>query len=280
MTDHITLNLRAAPPCPRPVSYRQETITSRSNAWLKQLRQVAARGTTTADGFALAESPHLLQEAIRSEVRIQRVFASERVQESVGAAMPPHRQVPLHPVADRLFQDLATTTRNQGVLALVQLRNWDAATVLSGLTVVLDGVQDPGNAGTIARTAEAFGASGIVFLKGSAAPTNPKALRASAGSLFRVPFLHKLGAAEFLALAQQHGKTVLAATTGQGLALAEADLSANAAIVIGSETHGVSPLLLAAATPVAIPTQSVESLNAAIAAAIVLYESARRAQLP
>jgi len=262
------------------VSYRQETITSRSNAWLKQLRQVAARGTTTADGFALAESPHLLQEAIRSEVRIQRVFASERVQESVGASMPPHRQVPLHPVADRLFQDLATTTRNQGVLALVQLRNWDAATVLSGLTVVLDGVQDPGNAGTIARTAEAFGASGIVFLKGSAAPTNPKALRASAGSLFRVPFLHKLGAAEFLALAQQHGKTVLAATTGQGLALAEADLSANAAIVIGSETHGVSPLLLAAATPVAIPTQSVESLNAAIAAAIVLYESARRAQLP
>ncbi len=262
------------------MSYRQETITSRSNAWLKQLRQVAARGTTTADGFALAESPHLLQEAIRSEVRIQRVFASERVQESVGAAMPPHRQVPLHPVADRLFQDLATTTRNQGVLALVQLRNWDAATVLSGLTVVLDGVQDPGNAGTIARTAEAFGASGIVFLKGSAAPTNPKALRASAGSLFRVPFLHKLGAAEFLALAQQHDKTVLAATTGQGLALAEADLSANAAIVIGSETHGVSPLLLAAATPVAIPTQSVESLNAAIAAAIVLYESARRAQLP
>ncbi len=262
------------------MSYRQETITSRSNAWLKQLRQVAARGTTTADGFALAESPHLLQEAIRSEVRIQRVFASERVQESVGAAMPPHRQVPLHPVADRLFQDLATTTRNQGVLALVQLRNWDAATVLSGLTVVLDGVQDPGNAGTIARTAEAFGASGVVFLKGSAAPTNPKALRASAGSLFRVPFLHKLGAAEFLALAQQHGKTVLAATTGQGLALAEADLSANAAIVIGSETHGVSPLLLAAATPVAIPTQSVESLNAAIAAAIVLYESARRAQLP
>ncbi len=262
------------------MSYRQETITSRSNAWLKQLRQVAARGTTTADGFALAESPHLLQEAIRSEVRIQRVFASERVQESVGAAMPPHRQVPLHPVADRLFQDLATTTRNQGVLALVQLRDWDAATVLSGLTVVLDGVQDPGNAGTIARTAEAFGASGIVFLKGSAAPTNPKALRASAGSLFRVPFLHKLGAAEFLTLAQQHGKTVLAATTGQGLALAEADLSANAAIVIGSETHGVSPLLLAAATPVAIPTQSVESLNAAIAAAIVLYESARRAQLP
>lgn len=262
------------------MSYRQETITSRSNAWLKQLRQVAARGTTTADGFALAESPHLLQEAIRSEIRIQRVFASERVQESVGAAMPPHRQVPLHPVADRLFQDLATTTRNQGVLALVQLRKWDASTVLAGLTIVLDGVQDPGNAGTIARTAEAFGASGILFLKGSAAPTNPKALRASAGSLFRVPFLHKLGAAEFLALAQQHGKTVLAAATGQGLALAEADLSANAAIVIGSETHGVSPLLLAAATPVAIPTQSVESLNAAIAAAIILYESGRRAQRP
>lgn len=262
------------------MSYRQETITSRGNAWLKQLRQVAARGTTTADGFALAESPHLLQEALRSDVWIQRVFASERAQESVDATIPPHRRLPLHPVADRLFQDLATTTRNQGVLTLVKLRDWDAAAVLSGLTVVLDGVQDPGNAGTIARTAEAFGASGIVFLKGSAAPTNPKALRASAGSLFRVPFLQRLEAAEFLALAEQHGKTVLAAATGQGLALAEADLSANAAIVIGSETHGVSPALMSTATPVAIPTQSVESLNAAIAAAIVLYESARRTQRP
>lgn len=262
------------------MSYRQETITSRGNAWLKQLRQVAARGTTTADGFALAESPHLLQEALRSDVWIQRVFASERAQESVDATIPPHRRLPLHPVADRLFQDLATTTRNQGVLTLVKLRDWDAAAVLSGLTVVLDGVQDPGNAGTIARTAEAFGASGIVFLKGSAAPTNPKALRASAGSLFRVPFLQRLEAAEFLALAEQHGKTVLAAATGRGLALAEADLSANAAIVIGSETHGVSPVLMSSATPVAIPTQSVESLNAAIAAAIVLYESARRTQRP
>ncbi len=260
--------------------YRQETITSRGNAWLRQLRQVAGRGTTTADGFALAESPHLLQEAIRSEVQIQRVFASERVHESVDATIPPHRRVPLHPVADQLFQDVATTNRNQGVLALVKLRNWDAASVLAGLTIVLDGVQDPGNAGTIARTAEAFGASGIVFLKGSVSPTNPKALRASAGSLFRVPFLQKLEAQEFLALAQQHGKTVLAAATGQGLALGEADLSANSAVVIGSETHGVSPPLLAAAQAVAIPTQSVESLNAAIAAAIVLYESARRAQRP
>ena len=260
------------------MSYRQETITSRGNAWLKQLRQVAARGTTTSDGFALAESPHLLQEALRSDVWIQRVFVSERAQQSVEATIPPHRRLPLHPVADQLFQDLATTTRNQGVLTLVKLRDWDAAKVFSGLTVVLDGVQDPGNAGTIARTAEAFGASGMVFLKGSAAPTNPKALRASAGSLFRLPFLHKLEADEFLALALQHGKTVLAAATGQGLALAEADLSANAAIVIGSETHGVSPVLLASATPVAIPTQSVESLNAAIAAAIVLYESARRAR--
>ena len=272
--------MAGAPRGPEPVPYQQETITSRSNAWLKQLRLVAARGTTTADGFALAESPHLLQEAIRSEVRIQRVFASERARKSVEAVIPPHRQVPLHPVADRLFEDLATTARNQGVLALVKLRDWDAATVLAGLTVVLDGVQDPGNAGTIARTAEAFGASGIVFLKGSAAPTNPKALRAAAGSLFRVPFLHRLDAAEFLALAQQHGKRLLAAATGQGLPISAADLSAGAAIVIGSETHGVSPLLLAAATPVAIPTQSVESLNAAIAAAIVLYESARRAAVP
>ncbi len=257
--------------------HQQETITSRGNAWLKQLRLAAARGTTTADGFALAESPHLLQEALRSDIDIQRVFASERVHARVDASLPPHRRVPLHPVTDKLFRDVATTTRNQGVLTLVKLPAWSPEKVLSGLTIVLDGVQDPGNAGTIARTAEAFGASGVVFLTGSAAPTNPKALRAAAGSLFRLPFLHKLGAEEFLRLAAQHGKTVLAAAAGHGAALDAADLSANTAVVIGSETHGVGPALLEAATTVAIPTRSVESLNAAIAAAIILYESARRA---
>ena len=258
------------------MSNRQETITSRGNPWLKQLRRAASRGTLTAGGCALAESPHLLNESLRSGIRIERVFVNERMQSQVASWLPPHRHIPLHVVADRLFNEVATTSSNQGVLTLVQLPVWNPETVLSGLTVVLDAVQDPGNAGSIVRSSEAFGASGVVFLKGSASPTNPKTLRASAGSLFRLPFLHGIDSSHFLELAQRHGKSILATDTRGGAPLLEADLSPDAAVVIGSETHGVAPRLSEAATPIAIPTKTVESLNAAAAATVILYECARR----
>lgn len=255
---------------------RGETITSPANPWLKQLRRAASRGTAVADGLALAESPHLLHEALRSGIEIERVFASERMVAEIEAVLPAHRRIPLHPVANRLFDQVATTSRSQGVLALVRLRAWDPDSVLDGLTLALDGVQDPGNAGTIVRSAEAFGASGVVFLKGSAAPTNPKALRASAGSLFRLPFLQKIGADEFLDLARSRGKTLYCGDAREGIPLFESGLSKDCAIVIGSETHGVNPALAKAATAIAIPTESVDSLNASIAASIMLYEYARR----
>lgn len=255
---------------------RGETITSPANPWLKQLRRAASRGTAAADGVALAESPHLLHEALRSGIEIERVFASERMLADIGAVLPAHRRIPLHPVADRLFDQVATTSRSQGVLALVRLPTWEPDSVFGGLTVALDGIQDPGNAGTIVRSAEAFGASGAVFLKGSAAPTNPKALRASAGSLFRLPFLQKIGADEYLELANSRGKTLYCGDTREGVALFDAGLSKDSSIVIGSETHGVNPVLARAATAIAIPTASVDSLNASIAASIMLYEYARK----
>ncbi len=258
----------------------RETITSRSNPRLKQLRRAASRGTVTASGFALAESPTLLEEALRSGIEIERVFASERMRATVAKRLPPHRRIPLHPVADRLFNQVATTFRSQGVLALVKLPDWDPETVFGGLTVVLDGVQDPGNAGAVARSAEAFAASGLVFLKGSASPANPKTLRAGAGSLFRLPTLHGIDAEELIGLAQRHGKTIFAAEARGGVPLMDAPVDRSAAVVIGSETHGVAPAILEAATTLAIPTESVESLNAAVAASVILYEAARRRLRP
>ena len=255
---------------------RQERITSPSNPRLKRLGRVAAQRSLTATGFALAESPHLLDEALRSDVEIERVFARESVASAVADRLPPHRRIPLHSVADRLFDRIATTSRNQGVLALVKLPEAHPIAVFAGLTITLDGVQDPGNAGTIARSAEAFGASGMIFLKGSASPTNPKALRAAAGSLFRLPILRGIDPGAFPDLARKHGKTIFAADARGGIPLLDARISEDAAVVIGSETHGVAPAIVEAATPVAIPTNSVESLNAAAAAAVILYESWRR----
>ena len=141
------------------------------------------------------------------------------------------------------------------------------------LVVVLDSIQDPGNAGAILRAAEAFGATGAVFLKGSVNPYNPKALRASAGSVFRLPLVAGVTHEELFELASM---PLFAATPRAATVLADADLAQPCALVIGSEGRGVSPALAAKATGVRIPTEHVESLNASVAAGILMYEARRQ----
>jgi TrmH family RNA methyltransferase len=143
------------------------------------------------------------------------------------------------------------------------------------LVVVLDGLQDPGNAGTIVRAAEAFGATGVVFGKCSVSPFNPKTLRASAGSLFRVPFLYGLEALEVRDALEQNLVQVFAATAS-GRRVSNVDLAQGCALIIGSEARGVSQGLRDRALDVSIPTEGVESLNAAMAASILLYEARRQ----
>ena len=149
-----------------------------------------------------------------------------------------------------------------------------------GLAIVLDGVQDPGNAGAIVRAAEAFAASGTVFLKGTASPFNPKTLRASAGSLFRLPFVHDVADSSFCNMLEQNGMRLYAAMPDGKTMLPGTDLRAACAILIGSEGRGVRLEWSARAAGIRIPIQTVESLNAAVAAAVVLYEAWRQRTLP
>jgi RNA methyltransferase, TrmH family len=145
------------------------------------------------------------------------------------------------------------------------------------LLLALDGLQDPGNAGAIVRAAEAFGATGVVFLKGSASPWNPKTLRASAGSLLRVPFA-ACDWEEFLAAVQRNAVTLFAAHPRAPQSAAAAPLHLPSAILIGNEGRGIPPDHEAHAQPIRIPTRHVESLNAALAAGILLYEASRQRQ--
>jgi RNA methyltransferase, TrmH family len=144
----------------------------------------------------------------------------------------------------------------------------------------LDGLQDPGNAGSILRAAEAFGATGVLFLKGAVSPYNPKTLRASAGSLFRLPFLAAADPALALAALREYGvelyASVPARAGGRVRSPGAADLSRRCALIVGNEAHGVSAAWRAAAQEISIPTTGVESLNAAVAAGILLYEARRQ----
>ena len=244
-----------------------ETLISTKNPLLKEVRRLAAGGAPDEDRLVLAEGPHLLDEALRSRVEIHAVILSDSAPEISGLRESPG-SIRIVRVPDALFGKLAATESPQGVLALVRLPQWTPQDLLRGtpLVVALDGIQDPGNAGAILRTAEAFGASGAVFLKGTVSPGNPKCLRASAGSVFRLPIVSELPAGlEHYAADPRAEKTI-----------SEARLTAPCAIIIGAEGSGVRPEISVRATKVKIPTTAVESLNAAVAAGILLYEARRQ----
>ena len=264
---------------------RAETITSAANPLIKDVRRAIGRGSLTDEGWCVAETFHLLEEALRSDCEVKTVLAAESVRSAAEAHVRRLHGVKVAVLPDSLFQTISGTQTAQGVMALVKPPEWKLEQLFRGspLVVVLDGVQDPGNAGTIARAAEAFGASGMIFLKGTVSPWNPKALRASAGSLFRVPFLHGVDAELARAVLRQNRielfAGVPATAKGPVKSLTEIDLTGRCGLIIGSEGHGVSGELRSAALDVSIPTVGVESLNAAVAAGILLYE-ARRQRMP
>ena len=242
---------------------------SDKNPLVKQIRRAVSRGTLTEDGYMVAEGVHLLEEALAAKCEIGAVIVAE----SAHMNHPDARVV-----SDRTFSELASTETPQGVIALVRppVSSLDQMTCGDdALVVVLDGIQDPGNAGAILRAAEAFGASGAVFLKGTVNPHNPKCVRGSAGSVFRVPLIAGVDADGILALKEM---TWYAAMPRAPQSASDADLAGPCGIIIGSEGHGVSPLLAGRAIGLRIPTSGVESLNAAVAAGILLYEARRQRQ--
>ena len=252
-------------------------LTSTKNPLLQGIRRAAAAGRPTEDGLIVAEGPHLLEEALRGEWRIEQVFATP-------GARDRHRDVlsrtdaEVVEVSARAFGSLAATETTQELLALLGPRawRWDELVIGSALVVVLDAIQDPGNAGTIVRSAEAFGATGVVLLKGCARVANGKFLRASAGSMFRVPFLEGWEADEFVAQARRVDLRLYALKQEADTSLEEADFRIASAVVVGSEAHGISTDLARHAKAISIPTANVESLNAAIAGSIALFEARRQ----
>lgn len=240
---------------------------------MKDVRRAIARGSVTEEGLAVAESFHLLEEALRSDCEIPEVFAAESVQDAVKSHVRGLKNTRLHVLPDDVFRSVSATETSQGVMALVRPPQWSVDQLFRGhaLTLVLDGLQDPGNAGAILRAAEAFGATGVAFLKGTVSPYNPKCLRASAGSIFRVPVVAAIEPQLFLAAAEQRRIALFALMPRRAMDVQEARLDEKCAIVVGSEGRGVSELLRDKATPVRIPTVGVESLNAALAAGIALF---------
>lgn len=261
---------------------RTESITSSGNPLIKDVRKAVARGGLTEQGWCVAETFHLLEEALRSDCEVKTVLAAESVRSAAETHVKRLAGIKVAVVPDALLREISGTESSQGVIALVKPPEWKLEQLFRGRTliVLLDGLQDPGNAGTIVRAAEAFGATGVIFLKGTVSPYNPKVLRAAAGSLFRMPFLHGVDPALARAALRQNRVELYAAVPARdgepARALTQIDLTAKCGLVIGNEAHGVGGELRSAALDISIPTIRVESLNAAVAAGILLYEARRQ----
>jgi len=250
-------------------------IASRHNPRLKELRSALARGGRTPAGLVAIEGEHLVAEAARSGLK----FASLFVRQGDTPAMPLPPADECLTLTREVFAYAAATEQPQGIAALVEPPPSTAEVLFARtpLLLVLAGLQDPGNVGTLIRSAEAFAGTGVILLPGTASPWNPKALRASAGSAFRLPLL-SLGEQEALALLAQHGVATIAGVAREGASPEELPLDQACALLIGNEGAGLSQRLTGAAQHrVTIPMPGrIESLNAAIAGSLLLYETARR----
>ncbi len=267
---------------------RLRRIEGRHNPLVKQLRQAFSRSELTDAGDCAIEGMRILEEAIRSGLRFSSVFFRESALERANRLLPQiGSQVETLLLPDKLFDSLVPSESPQGVAALVRFKQFSLDDVIErlqvGPIVVIAGLQDPGNLGTILRSAEAFGSAGVILGDGTVSPFNSKVVRASAGSGFRLPIVHGSGdAAAKLETAseklQAQGVRLIATSSHKGTPLDQADLKAPAAIFFGNEGSGLPRDLMAKMDEViAIPhAPQVESLNAGVAASIVLYEAARQ----
>jgi TrmH family RNA methyltransferase len=262
---------------------RLRRVTSRQNALVKDLRKAFSQSEPTSEGYVAIEGLRILEEAIRSGLRFQAVFFSDAGSAHATRLLPQiGSHVEVLQLPDDVFASAVSTESPQGAAALVKLRSHKLEDLMeqagqSSLLVGVAGIQDPGNLGTIIRSAEAFGARAILLGEKTVSHFNPKAVRASSGSLFREPLL-RVKMAETISLLKQQGVRVLTTSSHKGKPLHEADFTGAAMVIVGNEGAGVpAEILLLADELVNIPhSPRVESLNAGIAASILLYEAARQ----
>ena len=230
------------------------------------------------------EGANLLFEAMKSHLRIEEVYVSqsrledERVQSVLELAR--QKRAEIVEVSNRVFDSMVDTETPQGVLSLVKLGVYELKDLLTqnSLLLVAHQLQDPGNLGTLIRSAEAFGAQGVLLTRNSVSPFNAKVIRASAGSIFRLPCLSGFETGELISNLRRKGFKLYAAIPNGNADFREVNYSGSVALLIGNEAKGLNDeILRKVECQIQIPmTPTVESLNASIATSIILCEAARQ----
>ncbi len=267
-------------------------ITSHENKIYKMCLQLESRKYREKLGRYIIEGPNLIEEALKNNIvpdflildetagrRAEITGLCERYAAELGKAGEENILI----FEEQLFASCAKTENSQGVMGIVQKNSvtedsfFEAERQGNGNILVLDRLQDPGNAGTMIRTADAAGYAGIIILKGTVDIFSPKVVRACTGSLFRMPLLFSDSPEQTIQLLKKHGKRVVSTGFETDKYYYETDLKNHIGLVIGNEGNGICEVFKEHSDEVVkIPMSgSIESLNASVAAAILMYEAMR-----
>lgn len=248
-------------------------ITSTANAQIKNLIQLQKKSKIRREqDVFVAEGIKMYREAPKELV--EKVYISKRFSDMPGLG-------DVEVVDDRVFQSAADTKTPQGIMAIVRRTHYTMEEVMQGenpLLLILENIQDPGNLGTIVRTAEGAGITGIIMSSDTVDIYNPKTIRSTMGSIYRVPFVYETDMSEVLQRVKRQGIRTYAAHLKGVHSYEEPDYRTGCAFLIGNEGNGLTEALAGQADEyIRIPMSGqVESLNAAVAAALLMYEANRQ----
>lgn len=262
-------------------------ITSTDNRIVKLTASLAEKKYRDKEKLYIIEGPNLVREALENGGRLRFIFTrAEQISSEAEAiaADAEEKGLAVYYASDNVFAKLSQTDNSQGILAVAEKELPSEAEFFENCRgrniLVLDRIQDPGNMGTLLRTAEAAGMAGVVLTKGCVDPFSPKTVRASAGSVTRLPMFFADDAAQTAALLKKAGKRLCVCVMNADCVYWDADLSKDVAILIGNEGNGVSDEFISLADiKIEIPMEGrIESLNAGLAGGLVMYETMRQSK--
>ncbi|MBP1930338.1 TrmH family RNA methyltransferase [Ammoniphilus resinae] len=255
-----------------------EFIQSIQNSKVKQWAKLISKKGREQEHAFLVEGEHLVEEAMKAEELIQCLIIQETMQEKYQGWIDECR-APSYLVSEQVMNKLSETQTPQGICAVVQINKHSLSELTEGrpILLALDGLQDPGNLGTIIRTADAAGIDGVILGKGTVDLYNGKVIRSTMGSIFHLP-IFQLDLTVEIPRLKEKGFRIVSTSLEGAVAYDEPQYADAVVIVIGNEANGVSQeILQCSTTKVKIPLYGqAESLNAAVAAGIILYEAARQ----
>jgi TrmH family RNA methyltransferase len=263
-------------------------VTGSQNPVMKEVRSLRSKSSREEKALYFIEGTRFVEEAVKEYLKgtaeIKYIVVSDSFAASADAAALTgpceKRGLRVYNIPDTLFESISDTMNPQGILAVLGLHKMhlEYPEALGGLVVILDGIRDPGNMGTIIRTADAAGCAAVIIPEGCVDLFNPKVLRSTMGSVYHLPILHCGSISEAISFLRGKGFTVYASHLDGAVNIYDADMSGDTALIIGSEADGISAEAQNYADAlVKIPMAGkAESLNASVAAGIMIFEAVRQ----